>query len=112
MRTGQKILRKFGADNVEYMLKDANDIDYQQVDRNSVVVNTSLTDMQGREWFDRIPPGTVVALQGRDHDANRNFHSAQDIQRRFALSKVLYAGGLALEDPETEYTRFMTIGVK
>jgi len=112
LRTGQKILRKFGADNVEYMLKDANDIDYQQVNRNSVVVNTSLTDMQGREWFDRIPPGTVVALQGRDHDANRNFHSAQDIQRRFALSKVLYAGGLALEDPETEYTRFMTIGVK
>lgn len=112
LRTGQKILQQMGADSVEYMLKDANDVDYRQLDRNSVVVNTSLTDMQGRDWFDRIAPGTVVALQGRDHDANRNFHSANDIQRRFTLSTVLYAGGLALKDPETEYTRFMTIGVK
>lgn len=112
LRIGQKILQQMGADRVEYMLKDANDVDYRQLDRDSVVVNTSLTDMQGRDWFDRIAPGTVVVLQGRDHDANRNFHSANDIQRRFTLSTVLYAGGLALKDPQTEYTRFMIIGVK
>jgi len=112
LKTGKKMLDQAGADNVEYMLKDANDLDYQQIDDRSVVVNTSLTDMQGRSWFDRIPPGTLVALQGRDHDANRNFHSAKDIQKRFPLSQVLYSGVLNLEDPETNYTRYMTIGKK
>jgi len=112
LKTGKQLLDQFGADNVEYMLKDANELDYRQVDSNSVVVNTSLTDMKGRDWFDNIPPGTLVALQGRDHDPNRNFHSAEDIQKRFPLSQVLYAGSLDLEDPETEYTRYMTIGKK
>ena len=108
----KKLLTLTGADNIEYMLKDANDLDYRQIDSNSAVVNTSLTDMQGRAWFDRIPPGTLVALQGRDHDANLNFRSARDIQKRFPLKQVLYAGELDLEDPETEYTRYMTIGKK
>ena len=112
LTTGQQLLDKFGADNVEYMLKDANDLDYRQVDDRSVVVNTSLTDMEGRAWFDNIPAGTLVALQGRDQDPNRNFHSAEDIQKRFPLSQVLYAGSLDLEDPQTEYTRCMTIGIK
>jgi hypothetical protein len=112
LKTGQQLLDKFGAGNVEYMLKDANQLDYRQIDQDSVVVNTSLTDMKGREWFDNIPPGTLVALQGRDHDPNRNFHSADDIQKRFPLSQVLYSGELDLQDPETEYTRSMTIGIK
>lgn len=112
LRTGKKLLDQHSADNVEYMLKDANDLDYRQVDDRSVVVNTSLTDMPGREWFDNIPPGTLVALQGRDHDPNRNFHSAADIQKRFPLSKVLYSGEMDLQDPQTRYTRYMTIGEK
>jgi hypothetical protein len=112
LKIGQQLLNQFGADNVEYMLKDANKLDYRQLDSNSVVVNTSLTDMLGREWFDHIPSGTLVALQGRDHDPNRNFYSTDDIQKRFPLRQVLYSGGLDLEDPETEYTRYMTIGIK
>lgn len=112
LKTGKQLLDQFGAGNVEYMLKDANDLDYRQIDNNSVVVNTSLTDMQGRDWFDRIPTGTLVVLQGRDHDPNRNFRSVEDIQKRFPLSQVLYSGELELEDPETEYTRYMVIGIK
>lgn len=112
LRTSEDLLRRFGADNVEHMLKDANDVDYRQLGSDGAVVNTSLTDMPGRAWFDNIPPGTLVALQGRDHDPNRNFRSTDDITRRFPMSKVLYAGSLDLEDPETEYTRHMVIGIK
>lgn len=112
LKGSQRILNQVGADNVEYMLKDANDLDYRQLDRNGVVVNTSLTDMQGTDWFKNIPTGTLVVLQARDNDPGEQFHSPEDIQQRFPLSQVLYSGGLELEDPETEYTRFMTIGVK
>lgn len=108
----RRMLDHVGADNVEYMQKDANDIDYRQLGRDGVVINTSLTDMPGRRWFDRIPDGTVVALQARDHDPGHQFHSTQDIMEKFPLSRVLYAGTKKLKDPETEYTRYMVIGVR
>ena len=112
LSTSQDILDQAGASNVEYMQKDANKLDYRQLDANGAVINTSLTDMQGRDWFDRIPSGTLVVLQARDHDPGKQFGSPEDIEQEFPLSQVLYSGSLALEDPETEYTRFMIIGVK
>ncbi len=112
LKGSQHILDQAGADNVEYMLKDANNLDYRQLGKDGVVVNTSLTDMKGTAWFENIPAGTVVALQARDNDPGEQFRSAEDIQQKFPLSQVLYSGSLDLEDPETEYTRFMTIGVK
>lgn len=110
LRTGREILRAAGADGIEYMLADANDLNYRQLDSNSVVINTSLTDMAGEAWFDNIPVGTLVVLQARDHDPGRQFRSPDDIQSAFPLSQVLYSGSLSLQDPETEYSRFMTIG--
>lgn len=112
LKGSKRILDQAGADNVEYMMKDANDIDYRQLGADGIVVNTSLTDMPGTDWFENIPAGTMVVLQARDNDPGEQFHSPEDIQQKFPLSQVLYSGSLDLEDPETEYTRFMTIGVK
>lgn len=112
LKGSQCLLTQQGADHVQHMLADANDIDYRQLGNSGCVVNTSLTDMPGREWFDHIPTGTLVALQARDHDPGQQFHSADDIQEKFPLGKVLYSGSLDLTDPETEYARFMTIGIK
>jgi len=112
LKGSKHILDQVGADNVEYMLKDANELDYRQLGTSGVVVNTSLTDMKGTDWFENIPAGTIVALQARDNDPGEQFHSPEDIQQKFPLSQVLYSGELELEDPETQYTRFMVIGVK
>jgi len=110
--TSKKLLSMAGADNTEYMLKDANKLDYRQLGDRGCVINTSLTDMQGRSWFLNIPDGTLVVMQGRDHDPNRSFESTQDIVDRFPLSQILYHGSIKLRDPETEYTRYMVIGRK
>jgi len=110
--TSKKLLSMAGADNTEYMLKDANKLDYRQLGDRGCVINTSLTDMQGRSWFLNIPDGTLVVMQGRDHDPNRSFESTQDIVDRFPLSQILYHGSIKLRDPETEYTRYMIIGRK
>jgi hypothetical protein len=112
LTTSRRLLDLAGADNVEYMLADANLLDYRQLGSSGVVVNTSLTNMPGRAWFLNIPDGTLVVLQGRDHDPNRNFESTQSIIDRFPLSEVLYHGSMQLQDPETEYTRYMVIGRK
>jgi len=112
LTTSRRLLDLAGADNVEYMLADANRLDYRQLGSSGVVVNTSLTNMPGRAWFLNIPDETLVVLQGRDHDPNRNFESTQAIIDRFPLSQVLYHGRMQLRDPETEYTRYMVIGRK
>jgi hypothetical protein len=110
--TSQIILDRIGATNVKYMLADANKLDYRQLGNTGVVVNTSLTDMQGQDWFNNIPAGTLVAMQSRDHDTGNAAHSTQDIIDRYPLTEVIYDGRLELKDPETEYTRYMVIGVK
>jgi hypothetical protein len=112
LRTGERILNQAGARNVEHMLKDANQLDYRQLDSDGAVVNTSLTEMPDTDWFEHIPSGTLVVLQARDHNPDQQFSSPQDIEQKFPLSQVLYSGSLDLEDPETEYARFMTIGRK
>jgi hypothetical protein len=108
----QRILDRVGADNIEYMLADANKLDYRQLGDAGVVINTSLTDMPGRAWFLNIPEGTLVVLQGRDQDPGQEYHSTQEIVDRFPLGQVLYHGRMQLRDPQTEYTRYMVIGRK
>jgi len=112
LRQSQRMLDHIGAEAVEHMQADANDLDYRQLGPDGVVINTSLTDMPGRDWFDNIPPGMLIAMQARDHDPGAQFHSTQDILEKFPLTTVLYQGKLDLEDPETKYTRFMVIGRK
>jgi len=112
LSTSERILDQTGADNVEPMLKDANELDYRQLGRDGAVVNTSLIDIKGTDWFKNIPEGTLVIMQARDQVDNEQFAGPEDIEQKFPLDQVLYSGSLDLEDPETEYTRFMIIGIK
>jgi hypothetical protein len=112
LNTSERMLDQAGAHNVEHMLTDANQLDYRQLGRDGVVVNTSLTEMTDTDWFKNIPPGTLVVMQARDQIDDEQFTGPADIAQRFPLDQVLYSGGLELEDPETEYTRFMIIGRK
>jgi hypothetical protein len=112
LQTSKRIHNYLGIGNTKYMLADANTLDYRQLGSDGVVVNTSLTDMEGQAWFDRIPRGTLIVMQSRDHDPGNEAHSTQDIVDRYPLSEIIYDGKLELEDPETEYTRYMVIGIK
>ena len=112
LQASRRIHNYLGMSNTEYMLADANTLDYRQLGDNGVVVNTSLTDMPGQSWFDNIPARTLVAMQSRDHDPGNAAHSTQDIVNQYPLSKVIYNGELKLKDPETQYTRYMVIGIK
>ena len=112
LQASERIHDHLGIGNNEYMLKDANDLDYRQLGNAGVVINCSLTDMDGTDWFTHIPDGTLVVMQARDHDPGYQFADPQDILDKFPLDQVYYTGTLALQDPETEYNRFMVIGRK
>ena len=86
------------------MARDANQLDYRQLDRDGLVINTSCHDMSNNGWFDHIPPGVMVALQSRD-DVDHDL-SVYD------FTEIQYQGSRSAQDPETDYTSLLRIGVK
>ena len=105
VRGAQRIARILHIDDrIEPMIKDANELDYRQLDQDGLVINTSCHDMENRRWFDHIPQGVLVALQSRDdvdHDLDQ-----------YDLSSTLYQGSRSARDPETRYRSVLRIGVK
>ncbi len=89
---------------ITHMVKDANQLTYEQLGSNGLVINTSCHDMDNAGWFEHIPAGTMVALQSRT--------DVDDDLSSYKLSKVLYTGELELEDPETKYVSLLKIGIK
>lgn len=111
LKTGQQLQRGMGIQGVQHMAADANRIDYRQLSDPGLVINTSTNDMPGQDWFDHIPPGTLVVLQGRDN-VDRSYPSPESLLAAYPMETVLYSGTMDLEDPETQYQRSMIIGVK
>ena len=105
VRGAQRIARMLNIDDrIEPMVKDANRLDYRQLDPDGLVINTSCHDMENRGWFDHIPAGVMVALQSRD-DVDHDLDA-------YDLSRTLYQGSRSARDPETDYNSVLRIGVK
>jgi hypothetical protein len=92
--------------------KDCNSI----VDSfGDVIINTSTEHFDSLDWFDRIPKGTRLVLQGNNmkHDDHVvHTETLQDFITRYPLSEVNYQGSLDFVYPSWNFTRFMTIGKK
>ena len=99
-------------DRISAIQMDANDIDYKG--EPILVINTSTNDMEGLDWLNNIPRGSVVALQGRDHQGDSNGVETLDrFDRVYKLRETLYLGSIVVEDYEGyPYLRFMKIGIK
>jgi hypothetical protein len=105
VRAGQAIAEKMGlADGIRAMVADANTLDYSDLDSDSLVINTSCYEIKNTKWFDRVPAGTMMALETRT-DVDEDLED-------YELSNVLYQGSRELTDPETDYTSVLKIGVK
>ena len=81
--------------------------------KNITVINTSTNEMT-RTWLQRVPPGTLTVMQGRDNLSNPRIETerAGVFYLKFPLENTAYWGQRRLRDPETRYTRFMKIGYK
>jgi hypothetical protein len=111
LEKSEALLRDVGITNIESMCKDANDLDYRQVNADSLIINTSTQDIDGSTWWNRIPKGVLIALQGRD-SAKRSYKNLPEFDKTFPMSTELFLGKKELEDPDTDYLRFMKIGIK
>lgn len=114
IKTSKKLAKELGIDNeVEFMSTDANSLDYRHAKYPSLVINTSCNEIKGTEWFDNIPDGTFVAMQARNNgDSVNQFDNLGEFADKYILSDTYFCDSLDLKDPETNYTRYMIIGIK
>lgn len=112
IKASKTVAQRMGFDDrVQHLVQDANQVDYDKAKSPSVVINTSTNDIAGRDWFDHIPPGTIVVLQGRDAAGSaQSWSSLSDFVDSWPLRRVWFQGELPLKDPETSYHRYMVIG--
>lgn len=92
--------------------EDVNTLDYENA---TIIINTSTEHMESGNWFNRIPEGTLVALQGNDmnHDDHTSeFTCLADFEDRYPLRKTLFKGERKFEYPDWSFSRFMLIGYK
>jgi hypothetical protein len=93
---------------------DASGLDYSSPDRPDVVINTSSEHFPDSGWYDRIPDGTLVAIQASDleHDDHiRRPRDQGDLVRMHPM-KVRFLGTIDFEYPGGRFRRFMAIGDK
>ena len=112
LHQGDIITGKLRDHRIVAMCKDANDLDYRQLGNNGLVINTSCNNIPNNGWFENIPKGAMVALQGRDNDPGSvNHHDdLEGFVDSYPLSSTTYSGRITLDDPETSYDRYMIIG--
>lgn len=92
---------------------DVNELDYTEPPH--IVINTATEHLSSRRWWDAIPAGTIVALQGNNLDHDDHVHSFRDLDAfidAFPLTERLYEGTKLFRYDHEEFYRFMVIGVK
>lgn len=89
--------------------KDINQLDYPL--NVNCVINTITEHIKGKDWYDRIPNGTLCLFQSNDlehKDHVNKVSSIEELQEKFPLSKIYYSGQKHIDT----YTRYMIIGKK
>lgn len=80
----------------------------------TIVINTSSEHFKRKDWYNNIPTGTMVVIQGNNmpnHDHHESFDSLEDFSEAYPLD-VKYQGSLDFEYPSWKFTRYMIIGKK
>ena len=107
----EKLLRKdFDPGILVFLHTDAKDMIYDDI---GVIINTSVNDMP-IDWYDNVPDGMPIIVQGRDNlgTVDTMIADMEQFDDMFPMSSVNYLSKKELHDPEKEYTRYMKIGVK
>jgi hypothetical protein len=80
-----------------------------------LVINTSTEHFQSRAWWNNIPRGTRVVLQGNTMPHDDHFthsHSVTDFVSDYDFTSIDFMGSKDFVYPDWSFTRFMVIGTK
>jgi hypothetical protein len=111
LRASAQLLKPFfKPGKLVFLNTDARDVIY---DKPGIIINTSVNDMKP-SWYDVVPDGYRVMIQGRDQasGAITKIADMEQFTDMFPMRKVNYLGTRDFTDPETRYSRYMKIGKK
>jgi hypothetical protein len=94
--------------------QDINLLTYDN-DQPDIVINTSLEHLDDNTWFELIPSGTIVALQGcnlHHEDHNNVFSNIEQLKEKYNLQEYWFEGLKMFQYDDDSFQRFMIIGVK
>ena len=110
----QKLVKEQGfSDRIIPITQDCNTTDFKG-DR-ILVINTSCNDVENTGWFEHVPPGAVVALEGRDNQPDNATNTTQDLDTfhaEYALQETYVLDKIQLKGYDDTYNRFLKIGTK
>jgi hypothetical protein len=111
----QQLNRQLGIeDKIIAVTQDCCDTEF--VGDRILVINTSTNDISNTQWLDNVPPGSVVAIQGRDGQPDNpdNLHQTLDsFDRAYPLAEELVLDSIDLKGADGKtYKRFMKIGIR
>ena len=110
----QRLVKKLGInDRIIPVTQDCNQTDYKG--SRILVINTSCNDIENIGWFDHIPDGAVVALEGRDNQPDNPTNVTQDLNSfhsEYPLGKTHVLSKIKLKGYDDNYNRFLKIGIK
>ena len=92
--------------------QDCNQIFLNNAD---LIINTSTEHFDELTWWNNIPSGTRVILQGNNmpHDDHCvHTSSLEEFQKSYPFAEVVYKGCREFVYPTWQFTRFMLIGIK
>lgn len=92
--------------------KDCNTLVPANVD---LIINTSTEHFESMDWWNNIPTGTTVVLQGNNMiHSDHHIHSTclKEFTAQFPMTEELYAGEKQFVYPDWQFTRYMLIGIK
>jgi hypothetical protein len=80
-----------------------------------LIINTSTEHFENMDWWNNIPTGTFVVLQGNNmpHE-DHVIHSTtlDSFINQYPLTTYYFKGSKEFKYPEWEFTRYMVIGIK
>lgn len=80
-----------------------------------IIINTSTEHFECMDWWDNIPKGKAVILQGNNmqhEDHYGNSDSLDAFIKTFPVSKLIYSGQRDFNYGSWGFSRYMLIGVK
>lgn len=80
-----------------------------------LIINTSTEHFDSMQWFDRIPKGTRVILQGNNmphEDHIIHSETLTDFVKQYPLTEYVFSGEKEFVYPDWKFTRYMIIGIK
>jgi hypothetical protein len=95
---------------------DANKLEYTyDTDKINCVVNTSTEHFKSQLWYNLIPNGTLVLLQGNDliiDDHVSRPESLEHFINKYPVKNLKFSGTMNFQFKNMSYNRHMIIGIK